>query len=95
MVTLSPLRMAICSSGSATMLRIRDISKSGCIAVSKSGRSPRTIWAVQHTKLFDKPKEAWEYYQSSKQRYYEWKACMLPNDLLVNAATQLPVHVIG
>eukprot|EP00966_Prymnesium_polylepis_P264325 6106095-Prymnesium_polylepis.1 len=23
------------------MLRIRDISKSGCIAVSKSGRSPR------------------------------------------------------
>jgi hypothetical protein len=55
----------------------------------------RAIWAVQHTKLFDKPKEAWEYYQSSKQRYYEWKACMLPNDLLVNAATQLPVHVIG
>eukprot|EP00966_Prymnesium_polylepis_P214986 4979279-Prymnesium_polylepis.1 len=53
----------------------------------------RAVWAVKHTHLFGgRPKLAWEFYGSTKQRYYEWKKCLEPQAVLLDAAlsTLLP-----
>ena len=53
----------------------------------------KAVWSVKHTHFFGgRAKDAWEFYGSSKQRYYEWKRCLEPNSLIADAAlsTLLP-----
>ena len=36
----------------------------------------RAVWAVKNTMCFDRSRDAWKHYHSSRQRYYEWKRCL-------------------
>ena len=36
----------------------------------------RAVFAVMQSHLFDKAEEAWVYYGSTRQRFYEWKHCV-------------------
>ena len=45
--------------------------------------------AVQHADQFSKPKDAWEHYGSSRQRFYEWKRAMRPQEQPLDAAAAL------
>ena len=36
----------------------------------------RAVFAVMQLRHFGRPEESWTYYQSSRQRFYEWKQCI-------------------
>ena len=52
----------------------------------------RAVFAVMQRHHFTKDEEAWTYYKSSKQRYYEWKPCVVATQPLLAAASDVDLQ---
>ena len=52
----------------------------------------RAVFAVMQRHHFNKDEDAWTYYSSSKQRYYEWKPCVLATQPLLSAASDVDLQ---
>ena len=52
----------------------------------------RAVFAVMQRHHFTKDEDAWTYYSSSKQRYYEWKRCVQDTQPLLSAASDVDLQ---
>lgn len=52
----------------------------------------RAVFAVMQLAHFQKAEDAWNYYRSSRQRFYEWKPCVIAAEAVIDAVNDVDLQ---